>query len=175
MGKEENTDRGYSPDVAEILDRKPFWLVRRGTLIAAVIFAACLVASYFVPYPERLTCEASFLVPQTGSDDEQTLHGMISLPEKYASLVKPGSQVRIIVPVDGGGNPVRIDGVAAEIRQDPSGFCSVMVHIRPPKEMEARILAAGTASAQIVIGESNLLRQVFDPIVSVLRGAKTNR
>lgn len=175
MGKQEHTDRGYSPDVAGILDRKPYWLVRRGTLIAAVIFAACLTASYFVPYPKRLTCEASFLIPQNGRGDLQTLHGMISLPEKYASLVKPGSQVRIIVPVDGGGNPARIEGVAAEITRDPSGFCSVMVHIHPPAGMEDKILATGRASAQIIIGESNLLRQVFDPIVSVLKGAKVNK
>jgi hypothetical protein len=175
MGKEEDTDLRYSPDVAEILDRKPFWLVRRGTLIAAVIFAACLAASYFVPYPKRLTCEASFLIPQNSQGGDQTLHGMISLPEKYASLVKPGSQVRIIVPVDGGGTPVRIEGVAAEIIPDPSGFCSVMVHIHPPAGMEDKILAAGRANAQIIIGESNLLRQVFDPIMSVLKGAKVNR
>jgi hypothetical protein len=176
MRKEEHTDRGYSPDVAEILDRKPRWLIRRGILLAAVIFAACLVATYFIPYPERLNCEVSFLIPQPGKGDEQTVHGVARLPEKYASLVKTGLQVRIIVPRESGGNPIKTRGVVADITRDPgSNYYTMMVHVETLRGMAEEILGVGHGSAQIVTGQSNLLRQVFNPIISVIRGANKKK
>lgn len=173
MSNVEHTDRGYSPDVAEILDRKPHWLVRRGTLLAIMIFAACLVASYLIPYPERLNCEVSFLIPQPVAGEEGTIHGVVRLPEKYASSIKTGLEVRIIIPRGDGGDPIKIQGVVAEITRDTSNGCyTMMVHAATFEAAGKEVLATGHASAQIVTGESNLLRQVFDPIISVMRGAK---
>jgi hypothetical protein len=167
------TDRGYSLDVAEILDRKPNWLVRRGTVLAAIIFAAGLLASWFIPYPERLPCEITFDATALNSAGSGPLSGVIRLPEKQAALIAREAEVRVILPASD-GNPVTIPGVVTEMARDTIGsYWNVMVLLSQfPSEGRAKI-ASGRAGAQIVTGKSNLLTQVFKPVVSVISGTNS--
>ena len=176
MGKTASTERGYSPDVAEILEKKPHWLVRNGIWIAAAAFALGLAVSHFIPYPERLACDVIFMVPQEGTGDEQVVHGVIRLPVETGAGIDSGFSVSVILPPGNGGNPVRIPGVIAARTLDPhSGYNTFMVHLSPTPEDGRELIATGHAGGQILTGESNLLREVFRPVVSLIRGAGTKQ
>ncbi len=176
MAGPEPTDRGYSPEVAGILGKRPHWLVRNGIWIAGLVFALGLAASHYIPYPERIGCDVIFMVPQDGTEDEPVVHGVIRLPEATGELVDSGFSVAIILPHEDGGNPVKIPGVIAGKKLDlVTGYYTLMVHLSPSPEAGRELTATGHATGQILTGESNLLKEVFSPVASLIRGAGSKK
>jgi hypothetical protein len=176
MKNEQGTERGYSPDVAGILGRKPHWIVRRGMVLVALIFGVGLGSTWFLHYPERLNCTVSFGVSRICSVNQLDLQGVIRLQAQVGSTISPGMPVRILLASPDGKDPLTATGLVGSVVQDSAGaYTSVQVHFSSDSGTVQKFLMAGQANAQIITGSSNLLQQIFNPVISVIRGAGQNK
>jgi hypothetical protein len=176
MNTEQGTDRGYSPDVAGILGRKPHWIVRRGMILVALVFGVGLIGTWFLHYPERFNCTISFGDNRICPDNQTDLHGVIRLQTQYGSGITPGMPVRILLASPEGKNPLTATGRVDSVVRDSAGiYTSVLAHFSSDRGTVQKFLMAGQANAQIITGNSNMLQQIFNPVISVIRGAGQNK
>lgn len=176
MKRSPGTGRGYSPEVGAILDKKPHWVIRKGTIVIGLLFGICLVGTYFIPYPQRINCSVGFNNEEIQTAAENRLQGTIRLPAFYASVLKEGMAARVLAAAPAGGSPLRAEGVVTKVTMDSSGtYLSIVIEVRTHPESFAYFRSSGQASAQIVTGSSTLLRQIFNPILSVINGIRSTK
>jgi hypothetical protein len=170
------TDMGYSPDGAEILDRKPRWIIRRGMFVVGLIFALSLLGTWFIPYPERLNCNVTIPNSAVRPADSAGFYGTIRLPSEYASVIAAGMEVKIFLAVTGEGDPITAMGNVEALETDTTGrFLNLLSRFHTDPGTALKFISAGQANAQIFTGNSNLLHQIFHPIISVIKGAGQNQ
>ena len=75
-----------SEKVRHIIGEVPSSLVRYGILVITAVVIALLAASYFIPYPETVACEAV-------ATDATTVS--LSVPYQYVNEIRKGCPVRI--------------------------------------------------------------------------------
>jgi hypothetical protein len=176
MNTDKLTERGYSPDVAEILNRKPHWIIRRGMLVVAIIFGAALFGTWFVDYPERLNCTITFTNSRASVTKEISITGIIRLPENYETVIRKGMPVKVLLAMPRGTDPLTSNGqVDSVARGSAGGYLSVMIRLHSDPATIDKFRTAGQANAQIITGSSNLLQQIFNPVLSVIRGTRQNQ
>lgn len=96
----------YSDEVQEIMGRIPPWIVRWGITAIFVIFAAILVGSYFIRYPETVEV-CGMIIPGNVSDDPErrvenrdfvrdrttAVIGRLHIPSGDLGRIRPGQVV----------------------------------------------------------------------------------
>ncbi len=75
-----------SEKVRKIIGEIPPSIVRCGIMIISIVVLGLLTASYFIPYPETITCKVVAL------DDR---HAQIEVPYKFVNVVKIGDEAKI--------------------------------------------------------------------------------
>jgi hypothetical protein len=169
-------DKGYSPEVAGILDRKPAWIIRYGMLVVGFIFALGLAGTWFIPYPQRLNCIATFPDPAESSGSESTFAGIISLPNDCDAIVREGMPVKIALASTGNSDLRSTVGIISTIHPDSlADNLSVTVMFRTDPETATFFISANHCNAQITTGRSNLLQQIFNPVIALLKGTQNNQ
>ncbi|HNW75931.1 MAG TPA: hypothetical protein PKJ28_03495 [Bacteroidales bacterium] len=165
----QETEHGYSPEVAGILTRKPRWIVRNGTLLAGLVFLVGLFITTQIPYPEVLNCEMDVVSPSLDSVATRSVEGIIRLPSGYASVVRPGMTARVILPDEKRGNPEKIDGkITCLFTNSSTNFFSAKVVLPSDGEQVKSMMRSTRVNVQIIVGKTSLFQEIFQPILSLL-------
>lgn len=165
----QETEHGYSPEVAGILTRKPRWIVRNGTLLAVLVFVAGLLITTRIPCPEVLNCEMDVVNQSGGTVANHSVEGIIRLPAGYASIVKPGMTARVILPEEKGGDPEKINGkITCLFTNSSTNFFSAKVVLRLNDGQEKTMMRSTRVNVQIIVGKTSLFHEIFRPILSLL-------
>ncbi len=167
------TEQGYSPEVAEILNRKPHWIVRYGMILVALTFAFGLAGTRFIPYPQRLNCIAKCTGTAATKDQGSVFQGVITLPSQYGEIVRHGMPVRIVLIPPGKGELKTARGRIETISADSLGNQILLtVLFQSDPDAGQAFLAESQCNAQITVGNSNLLQQIFNPVITLIKGAR---
>ncbi|NQV03726.1 MAG: hypothetical protein HQ542_13840 [Bacteroidia bacterium] len=155
----------YSPEVEEILHRRPSLLVRKGILMLTILVVLVLVGSHFIKYPERFA--ASIIFRDVLINDTIGSQGQIILTAATASMVEPGQSVRMVLQPAPGSAPIEVHGsVTALLPVRQGEYYTVLV--LPNTTMK---LMGFNGTAYISTGEESLLSKILNPIFAVFRSA----
>ncbi|MBN1198929.1 MAG: hypothetical protein JXA23_06235 [Bacteroidales bacterium] len=164
--KQQETDQGkYSPEVEEILHNKPSFLVRNGIFLLVILVAILLSGACFIDYPETLAAPVSF--DSCHASDSGICMGQLILTSAAASIINPGQTVQMTLHSEPAGISAEIPGTVEALT--PIGYGDyTRVFIKPgrPEPLEG---FSGTA--YILIGKSNLLSKILNPVFAVFRSA----
>ncbi|MFC2101895.1 hypothetical protein ACFLS7_02775 [Bacteroidota bacterium] len=164
--EEQQTEKGkYSPEVEEILLKRPSFLVRKGILLLAILVVLILAVSYFIKYPERLTASVSFTNPPVS--ESVSAKGELILTSAAASIIATGQPVVLTLQFTEEGPQIDIPGIVGKILPIGSGDY-YSVSIIPDTELQ---LYGYSGTAYIVTGESSLLSKILNPVFAVFRTA----
>lgn len=86
----------YSDEVQEIIDRPPKWIVLWGVTIAFIVFAAILITSWFVKYPDVLHANVIITTLPSPINLISRSAGHIEILKKEKDLVKSGDLIALI-------------------------------------------------------------------------------
>ena len=165
----QETEHGYSPEVAGILTRKPRWIVRNGTLLAGLVFVIGLLITTRIPYSEVLNCEMDVVNQSVDSVATRSVEGIIRLPAGYASIVRPGMTARVILPEGKGGDPERMDGkITCLFTNSSTNYFSAKVVLRSDEEQSISMMRSTRVNVQIIVGKTSLFHEIFQPILTLL-------
>ena len=159
-------DQGkYSPEVEEILHKRPSLLVRKGIFLLTMLVALLLIGSHFIKYPEKLAASITF--DTLSINDSAFYRGQLILTSAAASIVKPGQPVVMNLNTVPPGIPIEVTGAVESII--PMGHGDYYeVHILPHTTEQ---LSGYTGTAYIMIGNASLLSKILNPVFAVFRSA----
>ncbi|MFH1295783.1 MAG: hypothetical protein ABIJ04_00720 [Bacteroidota bacterium] len=165
MTQQPTDQEKYSREVEEILHKRPALLVRKGILLLTILVILLLVGSHFIKYPEKLTASVTF--DTVAVHDSILLQGRIILTSAAASIVKPGQPVVMLLRTTPESTPVDVTGtIEALLPMGRGDYYTVLV--QPDTQTE---LLGHEGTASILIGETNLLTQILNPVFAVFRSA----
>lgn len=165
----QETEHGYSPEVAGILTRRPRWIVRNGTILAGLVFVVGLLITMQIPCSEVLNCEMDVVNQSGGAGANQPVEGIIRLPAGYSSIVRPGMTAMVILPAEKGGDPEKINGkITCLFTTSSTNFFSAKVVLRSNEGQEKAMLSSTRVNVQIIVGKTSLFHEIFRPILSLL-------
>jgi hypothetical protein len=156
---------GYSPEVHEILERKPLWIIRWGILVITVLFLMGLAVSRFIPYAENISIP---IVLKSGisSTGSHIVSGIARVKGGDKNFVKAGQAAVVSVVSDGSFRMIRMVGYVVAIMPDSSQNAFSVEILIPESQVDWIPLSASElpATARITVGRSDLLEQIFRPI-----------
>lgn len=163
-------DRTYSPEVAEILGRKPAWIVRNGIILIAAVFVLGLACTHFIRYPVVLTIpmRPAEHLTVAGNPSWTTLEAR--LPFNSEEQLRPGMEVRCILTLPGQDQPLTCKGSVWSFRNTGSGDEARIV-LYSNNMIRTAMLDQEQVSIQVIVGQISLLRQIFQPVIALLEGA----
>jgi hypothetical protein len=158
----------YSPEVHEILGRKPSWIIRWGIVVITLLFLLGLVASRFIPFAENLSFPFVLKRGIFGAGSSG-LSGIVRIQGGDKTYVKPGQSVIVTVVSDGSFRTIRLEGSVNAIMPDSTGNAvSAEIVIRGSQLARIPLSASELpATARITVGRSDLLEQILRPIRSM--------
>lgn len=165
MQTQEKDLHKHSPEVEEILHKKPSFLVRNGIFLLVFIIAILLAGTHFIRYPERLAAPVRF--DSCPASDSGICKGRLTLTEDAASIIKQGQSVQLILHSEFTGQVKETEGTIVSIK--PFGYGDyVRVVILPDKP---DTLEGFSGTAYIPTGESTFLSKILNPVVALFRSA----
>jgi len=161
-----SSDKGkYSPEVEEILLKKPSLLVRQGILMLAILVAGILIGSGFIRLPEKLSASVTFDTLEVNGSVVWV--GQVILTSAAASVVESGQPVAMVIQAVPQASPVNLTGVVETLQ--PIGHGDYYrVFILPDKAGKPE---GSSGTADILIGEASLLSKILNPVFAVFRSA----
>jgi hypothetical protein len=168
--KSQNIPEGvYSQDVEEILSRKPSFVVRYGIPLIAFAFLLFLLISYFIPYPEKTTFQATTdaaFIPESLS--HETAYAAVKFDTEYSDIFREGNSLTLF-PGKKAPETGPVQAQVAGVVYDP-GTGEKMVVIRMTQE--AQVLLFGQSKdteIKIITQNTNLLSRIFSPVLRLFK------
>ncbi|MBE0646253.1 MAG: hypothetical protein IH596_00545 [Bacteroidales bacterium] len=170
-------DRGkYSPEVEEILHKRPSLLVRKGIFLLTILVILLLITSQFIKYPERLAASLMFVTLSDSTPGPG--YGEVILTEAAASIVQVGQPVVMVLSSeDGKSGSWEVTGNVGELVSLGQGDYFRVVILPDaedlPETLNAvrNVFAGAEGTAYIMIGETSLLEKILNPVFAVFRSA----
>ena len=160
-------------EVTRILDRKPSWMVRWGIPLVGFVFILILAGTHFIPYATTMDYEPQQVQVLLRNDSLSGLEITFPVSPSDSALIRNGLPVRLVVQAAAGDNPLRMDG-KVHSRQDSEGRCIARILVPVSPETQVLLHAPSRVKVQFILGHTTVLGQIFNPMISLIRGIQTN-